>query len=196
MQYLNSSNTSVLHYMLTAFVLDSTLTFGSLLQGEHYLGKREPEPAGRHTEGVWSPGRRKRSTQPGWMRKGGIPWTYNIKNLLAPGTRWTPRPTSALHFTSLMDPIDPSMNKKRTELGPWGRLNKRNANQSPSSSETHPLIRIIRASDHPRPWEEVSGLGLSFTSDAWTPSLFKIQPPDLRPMHPARLLVRILRGPE
>merc|ERR1712012_257218 len=99
-------------------------------RGEHYLGKREPEPAGRHTEGVWSPGRRKRSTQPGWMRKGGIPWTYNIKNLLAPSTRWTPRPTSALHFTSLMDPIDPSINKKRTELGPWGRLNKRNTDQS------------------------------------------------------------------
>ena len=165
---------------------------GSLLQGEHYLRKRGPEPAGRHTEGVWNPGRRKRSTQPGWMRKGGIPWTYNIKNLLAPSPRWTPRPTSALHFTSLMD-LDPSINKKRTELGPWGRLNKRNADQS---SETHPLIRIIRATDHPKPWEEVSGLGLSFTSDAWTPSLFKIQPPDLRHMHPARLLVRILRGPE
>ena len=167
----------------------------SLLQGEHNLGKRQPEPAGRHTEGVWSPGRRKRSTQPGWMRKGGIPWTYNIKNLLAPSTssRWTPRPTSALHFTSLMDPMDPSINMKRTELGPWGRLNKRNSDQSLSSSETHPLIRIIRASDHPKPWEELSGLGLSFTSDAWTPSLFKIQPPDLRPMHPARPLVRVLQ---
>ena len=163
--------------------MDSTQTFGSLLQGEHYLGKRELEP-GRHTEGVWSPGRRKRSTQPGWMRKGGIPWTYNIKNLLAPSTRWTPRPTSALHFTSLMDP------SKRTELGPWGRLNKRNADQS---SETHPLIRIIRATDHPKPWEELSGLDLSFTSDAWTASLFKIQPPDLRPMHPARPLVRVLQ---
>ena len=164
MQYLNSSNTSVLHYMLTAFVLDSTLTFGSLLQGEHYLGKREPEPAGRHTEGVWSPGRRKRSTQPAWMRKGGIPWTYNIKNLLAPSPRWTPRPTSALHFTSLMDPMDPSINKKRTELGPWGRLNKRNADQSPSSPVMHPLIRIIQATNDQKPLEEVSGHGLSFTS--------------------------------
>ena len=135
---------------------------GSLLQGEHYLGKREPEPAGRHTEGVWSPGRRKRSTQPGWMRKGGIPWNYNNKNLLTPSTRWTPRPTSALHFTSLMDP---SLNKKRTEIGPWVRLNKRNADQSPSLSETHPLrFWIIRATDDPKPWEEVSGLGLSFTS--------------------------------
>ena len=135
---------------------------GSLLQGEHYLGKREPESAGRHTEGVWSPGRRKRSTQPGWMRKGGIPWNYNNKNLLTPSISWTPRPTSALHFTSLMDP---SLNKKRTELGPWVRLNKRNADQSPSSSETHPLrFWIIRATDDPKPWEEVSGLGLSFTS--------------------------------
>ena len=113
----------------------------SLLQGEHYLGKREPEFAGRHTEGSWSPGRQKRSTQLGLMIKGGIPWTYNIKNLLAPSTRWTPGPTSALHFTSLMDP---SINMKRTELGPWGRLNKRNAELSPSSSETHPLIGIIR----------------------------------------------------
>ena len=126
---------------------------GSLLQGEHYLRKREPEPAGRHTEGVWSPGRRKRSTQPGWTRKGGIPWTYNIKNLLAPSPRWTPRPTSALHFTSLMDPMDPSLNKKRTELGPWGRLNKRNVDQS---LDTHPLIRIIRASDHPLLWRRIS----------------------------------------
>ena len=125
---------------------------GRLLQGEHYLGKREPEPAGRHTEGVWSPGRRKRSTRPGWMRKGGIPWNYNYKNLLTPSTRWTPRPTSALHFTSLMDP----------SLGPWVRLNKRNADQSPSSSETHPFIRIIRATNDPKPWEELSGLGLSF----------------------------------
>ena len=186
-QYPNTQNTSFQYYKLTAFAMDSIQIFGSLLQGEHYLGKREPEPAGRHTEGVWSPGRRKRSTQPGWMRKGGIPWTYNIKNLLASSTMWTPRPTSALHFTSLMDP---SINMKRTELGPWGRLNKRNADQS---SETHPLIRIIRASDHPKPWEELSGLGLSFTSDAWTPSLFKIQPPDLRPMHPARPLVRVLQ---
>ena len=163
---------------------------GSLLQGEHYLGKREPEFAGRHTEGSWSPGRQKRSTQLGLMIKGGIPWTYNIKNLLAPSIRWTPRPTSALHFTSLMDP---SINMKRTELGPWGRLNKRNAELSPSSSETHPLIRIIRATNDPKPWEELSGLGLSFTSDAWTPSLFKIQPPDLRPMHPARPLMRVLQ---
>ena len=186
-QYPNTQNTSFQYYKLTAFAMDSIQIFGSLLQGEHYLGKREPEPAGRHTEGVWSPGRRKRSTQPGWMRKGGIPWNYNIKNLLASSTMWTPRPTSALHFTSLMDP---SINMKRTELGPWGRLNKRNADQS---SETHPLIRIIRASDHPKPWEELSGLGLSFTSDAWTPSLFKIQPPDLRPMHPARPLVRVLQ---
>ena len=113
--------------MLNADCICDGFYSGSLLQGEHYLGKREPEPAGRHTEGVWSPGRRKRSTQPGWIRKGGIPWTYNIKNLLAPSTRWTPRPTSALHFTSLMDP---SINMKRTELGPWGRLNKRNADQS------------------------------------------------------------------
>ena len=128
----------------------------------HYLGKREPEPAGRHTEGVWSPGRRKRSTQPSWIRKGGIPWTNNnIKSLLTPSPMWTPRPTSALHFTSLMD-LDPSLNKKRTELGPWGRLNKRNADQSPSSSETHPFIRIIRATNDPKPWEELSGLGLSF----------------------------------
>ena len=131
------------------------------MQGEHYLGKREPEFAGRHTEGSWSPGRQKRSTQLGLMIKGGIPWTYNIKNLLAPSTRWTPGPTSALHFTSLMD-LDPSLNKKRTELGPWVRLNKRNADQSPSSSKTRPLIRIIRATNDPKPWEELSGLGLSF----------------------------------
>ena len=123
--------------------------------------QKEPDPAGRHTEGMWSLGRRKRSTQPGWIRKGGIPWTYNKKNLLAPSTRWTPRPTSTLHFTSLMD-LDPSLNKKRTELGPWVRLNKRNADQSPSSSETHPFIRIIRATNDPKPWEELSGLGLSF----------------------------------
>ena len=38
----------------------------------------------------------------------------------------------------------PYMNKKRTELGAWGRLSKRDPGSSPTSQETHPLIRIIK----------------------------------------------------
>ena len=104
---------------------------------EHQLGKREMdfEVEGRHTEGVWGPGKRKRGLQP--------PQTMRVL--------WTLRPTG----TSLMVPY---MNKKRTELGAWGRLSKRS---SDSGSHWNPLtpsdprIRIIRSSLESDPMERI-----------------------------------------
>ena len=97
-------------------------------------GKRDTDYKfkGRHTEGVWAPGKRKRTLQPPRMR-GGV-W-------------WTPRPTGA----SLRVP-------KRTEVGAWGRISKR----SPESSSYQdprtsfdPRIRIIRGSKDLNPWNRI-----------------------------------------
>ena len=102
------------------------------------MGKREMgfEVGGRHTEGAWRPGKRKRVLQPPKMR--GAAW-------------WTPRPTAT-------SPMVPSMNKKRTELGAWGRLSKRSPE---SGSQWNPLtpsdprIRIIRRSSESSPLERI-----------------------------------------
>ena len=106
---------------------------------EHQLGKREMdfEVEGRHTEGVWGPGKRKRVLQPPRMR-GQTSW-------------WTPRPTG----TSLMVPY---MNKKRTELGAWGRLSKRSSepgSQWNPLTSSDPRIRIIRSSLESGPMERI-----------------------------------------
>ena len=95
-------------------------------------GKRDTDYKleGRHTEGVWGPGKRKRMLQPPGM-SGGV-W-------------WTARPTAE---TSLMVP-------KRTELGAWGRLSKRSPESSSSQdpqTSMDPRIRIIRGGKDLNQW--------------------------------------------
>ena len=108
------------------------------------LGKREGylRTEGRHTEGVWAPGKRKRVMQPPRLR-GGI-W-------------WTPRPTG----TSL----------KRTELGGWGPVLKNWGLPSKRSSElgssADGLIRIVRGSKDLNQWERIIKRGADDQRRKW-----------------------------
>ena len=96
-------------------------------------GKRDADFKldGRHTEAHWTPGKRKRALtwSPGW-------------------TRWAKGPTG----TSLIVP-------KRTELGAWGRLSKRNpessSNQGPPISSSDPRIRMIRGGKDLNQWNRI-----------------------------------------